>query len=101
MTTATVESAIELGRLRRALFLDAQRVGTGRRYIVDGGASTHCVDLDAYEGQQCDCPDYLWRENMLCKHVLLARLLEGDWGSRPGAAGDYGLALNCASRRSS
>ena len=60
-----------------AIFLDAQRVGPGRRYIVDGGASSHAVDLDADSGDRCDCPDYRWRGN-LCKHVLIARLHQAD-----------------------
>ncbi len=47
MTTATADAtAIEPGRLRRAVFLDVQGVGPGRRYLVTGGARSHVVDLD-------------------------------------------------------
>ena len=65
---------IDGARLRRAIWLDIKRVGP-RRYQVSGGRHLHAVNLETE--QQCDCRDYLWRACQ-CKHVLAARLREGD-----------------------
>ena len=66
---------IDRARLVRAVFLNAERLGPGR-YSVTGGRELHLVDLTMSE-RQCDCPDHLWRGNQ-CKHILAARLREGD-----------------------
>ncbi len=63
-------------RLARAVHLDAEAAGDGR-YRVLGGAMLHHVDLLAADGFECDCADYRIR-TPLCKHMLRARLAEGD-----------------------
>ena len=78
MTGATTDAtAIEPGRLRRAVFLDVVRLGPGRRYLVSGGARSHVLELDTDDGRLCDCEDHLWR-NLVCKHILACQLREGD-----------------------
>ena len=74
--TAVTATSIDARRLARAVWLEAEKLGPGR-YRVSGGSEPHDVNLGTQEGQQCNCPDYLWRGN-LCKHVLLVKLLEGD-----------------------
>lgn len=64
---------IDPGRLRRALFLDLERVDTDV-YRVFGGASAHIVSLD----HGCDCADHNWRGQENCKHVLRVLLDQGD-----------------------
>lgn len=54
---------IDLARLRRAVHLDAKRVGGG--WLVDG----RMVDLE----HGCGCPDRLYRD-ATCKHEIAARL---------------------------
>jgi hypothetical protein len=71
---------IDLGRLERALALQAFPVG-GRRFEVTGGEETHFVDLTPGAASPCDCPDLAWRGGPRegpCKHLLRARLAEGD-----------------------
>lgn len=65
---------IDLGRLARAVHLDAQRIGDSV-YLVSGGATAHRVDLRV--GEACDCDDRRIR-GATCKHVLRAMLGEGD-----------------------
>ena len=67
---------VDPNRLARAVWLEATRLGAGR-YVVSGGRAEHEVDLQAPAGQRCDCLDYLTR-GQLCKHLLCARLREGD-----------------------
>jgi hypothetical protein len=73
--TGSVAFGIELGRLERALSLSAQPIGR-RRFLVTGGAERHYVDLDAPSAAQCDCDDRV--QVGPCKHILRARLHEGD-----------------------
>jgi hypothetical protein len=71
---------IDLGRLERALPLQAFPVGR-RRFEVTGGEETHFVDLSTDAASPCDCPDLAWRGERRegpCKHLLRARLAEGD-----------------------
>ena len=71
---------IDLGRLERALALQAYPLGA-RRFEVTGGDESHYVDLDPHAAVPCDCPDMAWRGGPRegpCKHVLRARLAEGD-----------------------
>lgn len=70
---------IDLGRLERALALQAFPVGP-RRFEVTGGDESHFVDLAPDAASPCDCPDLAWRGGPRegpCKHVLRARLAEG------------------------
>lgn len=70
---------IDLGRLERALALQAFPVGS-RRFEVTGGDESHFVDLAPDAASPCDCPDLAWRggpHEGPCKHVLRARLAEG------------------------
>lgn len=71
---------IDLGRLERALALQAFPVGP-RRFEVTGGDESHFVDLAPDAASPCDCPDLAWRgapRDGPCKHVLRAQLAEGD-----------------------
>lgn len=71
---------INLGRLERALALQAFAVGS-RRFEVTGGEESHFVDLAPDAASPCDCPDLAWRGGPRegpCKHMLRARLAEGD-----------------------
>lgn len=71
---------VDLGRLERALALSAFALEE-RRFEVTGGDETHHVDLDPHAAVPCDCPDLAWRgrpRDGPCKHVLRARLAEGD-----------------------
>lgn len=71
---------VELGRLERALALQAFPLGT-RRFEVTGGDESHFVDLAPDAASPCDCPDLAWRggpRDGPCKHMLRARLAEGD-----------------------
>lgn len=71
---------IDLGRLERALALRAFPLGR-RRFEVTGGDETHFVDLAPDAASPCDCPDLAWRGGPRegpCKHLLRARLAEGD-----------------------
>ncbi|HEX6369892.1 MAG TPA: hypothetical protein VF006_13315 [Longimicrobium sp.] len=71
---------VDLGRLERALALQAFPAGP-RRFEVTGGEETHFVDLSPDAACPCDCPDLAWRGGPRegpCKHVLRARLAEGD-----------------------
>ena len=81
-------SAIELGRLERSLSLAGEPVGDGR-YLVVGGSEPHWVDLRSPMYPRCDCGDYLWRD-AICKHILAARLREGD----PGVISALGRLVN-------
>ena len=74
MTTS--EDEIDLQRLERGLGLEGEKIGEGR-WRVEGGSEPHWVDLRTPEYPRCDCGDYLWREQT-CKHILAARLREGD-----------------------
>jgi hypothetical protein len=73
--SGSVAFGIELGRLERALSLSAQPIGR-RRFLVTGGAERHYVDLAAPSAAQCDCDDRV--QVGPCKHILRARLHEGD-----------------------
>ena len=71
---------IDLGRLERALSLRAFPLGD-RRFVVTGGDESHHVDLDPNAAVPCDCGDLAWHgrpQEGPCKHVLRARLAEGD-----------------------
>lgn len=70
------ESEIEMGRVERGVQLDCEPMGDSR-YLVTGGDTTHWVDLVSPDHPRCDCGDYLWRD-MICKHIIAARLREGD-----------------------
>ena len=63
---------IDPHRMRRALFLDLERVDT-ETYRVSGGASSHIVSLDS----GCDCADFAFKTSH-CKHVLRVLLDQGD-----------------------
>jgi hypothetical protein len=70
---------VDLGRLERALALQAISVGP-RRFEVTGGEESHFVDLSPGAASPCDCPDLAWRGGPRegpCKHVLRAQLAEG------------------------
>jgi len=70
---------VDLGRLERALALQAFPVGP-RRFEITGGEESHFVDLSPGAASPCDCPDLAWRGGPRegpCKHVLRARLAEG------------------------
>lgn len=70
---------VDLGRLERALALQAFPVGP-RRFEVTGGEESHFVDLSPGAASPCDCADLAWRGGPgegPCKHVLRARLAEG------------------------
>lgn len=78
--TGHLAFGIELGRLARALPLQANSLG-GRRFRVMGGAEPHYVDLSPCAPLPCDCGDLAWRGGPRegpCKHMLRARLVEGD-----------------------
>lgn len=79
---------IEAGRLERSLSLAGEPFGDGR-YLVAGGSEPHWVDLRSPMYPRCDCGDYLWRDT-LCKHILAARLREGD----PGVIRALGRLVN-------
>jgi hypothetical protein len=64
---------VDLGRLARAVHLDAERLTDGR-WLVSGGAQPHIVDLDA---GSCDCADSAVRGGP-CKHLQRVRLALGD-----------------------
>ena len=70
------ETAIDFDRVERGVQLKAEMIEPGR-YKVSGGDNTHWVDLIARDHPRCDCGDYLWRDS-LCKHIIAARLREGD-----------------------
>ena len=70
MTTA---AAIEPGRLRRAVHLDAERLPDGS-WRVTGGKGAHIVTAD---GSACDCTDYGVRQ-FVCKHRAAVLLRLGD-----------------------
>lgn len=63
----------DLGRLARALHLDAVRLTAGA-WRVAGGAIAHEVNA---EGTRCDCTDY-GVHGGACKHMLAVRLHSGD-----------------------
>ena len=67
--------AIDPGRLRRAVHLDAERV-PGGAWSVSGGRSAHTVSAD---GSACDCTDYGMR-GAACKHILRVKLAAVDAG---------------------
>ena len=67
---------IDLPRVERSLGLEVSSLGRGR-FHVTGGAEPHWVDLRSPAHPRCDCGDHLWRDQM-CKHILAARLREGD-----------------------
>lgn len=81
MFGGSIAFGIELGRLERALALRAFPVGE-RRFEVAGGEEPHFVDLGPGAASPCDCADHAWRgaREGPCKHVLRARLAEGDSG---------------------
>jgi hypothetical protein len=66
-------SAPDLGRLARAVHLDAVRLVNGA-WRVTGGANVHEVTSEA---TACDCTDYGVRGGA-CKHLLAVRLHTGD-----------------------
>ncbi len=68
-------NAIDVGRLRRAIWLDCQPVGLGG-FLVRGGKDDHIVEIDGGY-VRCDCFD-AQRKGDGCKHALLVRLLGGD-----------------------
>ena len=97
---------IDLGRLERALALRAFPVGP-RRFEVTGGDESHFVDLAPDAASPCDCPDLAWRGRPRegpCKHVLRARLAEGDAetllavAALVGGMREYALGLERALR---
>jgi hypothetical protein len=63
---------VDPARLRKAMRLEARRVGSGQ-YEVRG----HWVDLYSPDVPRCDCADHLWKDQ-ICKHMLAAMLAEGD-----------------------
>ena len=65
--------AIDPGRLRRAVHLDAERQPDGS-WRVSGGKGAHIVAAD---GGGCDCTDYGVRQ-ALCKHRLAVHLAALD-----------------------
>ncbi len=68
-------SAIDVGRLARAVHLDCRRVAPDR-YLVTGGRDDHMVDIDGGY-VRCDCFD-AQRNGDGCKHALCVRLHHGD-----------------------
>lgn len=71
---------IDLGRLERALSLQAVPLG-GLRFEISGGEDRHYVDLSPTAPCPCDCGDMIWRggpSDGPCKHMLRARLALGD-----------------------
>lgn len=62
-----------LSRVARAVHLDAERLGA-LRWRVWGGAREHVVDVAR---GRCDCADFRLRGHE-CKHLLRARLGQGD-----------------------
>lgn len=73
---AMTENEMEPGRVERGVQLECEAAGDGR-YKVTGGDSVHWVDLESCDQPRCDCGDYLWRD-AVCKHIIAARLREGD-----------------------
>ena len=68
-------SVIDVGRLRRAIWLKAKPIDVST-YRVRGGTADHMVEV--VDGRcYCDCPDAQVR-GPGCKHSLLVRLLGGD-----------------------
>lgn len=59
-------------KLRKAARLPVVKVGRGQYQV-----GTHWVDLYNVDIPDCDCEDYLWKENV-CKHKLAAMLAEGQ-----------------------
>lgn len=97
---------VDLGRLERALALQAFPVGR-RRFEVTGGEESHFVDLSPGAPSPCDCPDLVWRGGPgegRCKHVLRARLAEGHAetllavAALVGGIREYALGLERALR---
>ena len=68
-------SAIDVGRLRRAIWLEVQPVAPGR-YLVRGGSQDHVVEVDGGL-VTCHCPD-AERTGDSCKHSLALQLRSGD-----------------------
>ncbi len=63
MTPPTVDvdalGGVSLDRLERALQLHAIRLAPGR-YRLEGGSSTHWVELYTAGLPRCDCGDHPW-----------------------------------------
>jgi hypothetical protein len=70
---------IELGLVERAAALNVYPLGE-RRYEITGWNEPHFVDLATDAAWPCDCGDFVWRGDLAgpCKHLLHARLDEGD-----------------------
>lgn len=68
-------SAIDAGRLARAVWLNCQPVAPGR-FLVSGGVDDHLVEVDGGY-VYCDCEDSQ-RVGDACKHGLACRLHCGD-----------------------
>lgn len=66
-------TAIDPGRLGRALNLKARRTAPGC-FEITGGAESHQVKLTL---GWCDCRDH-GRNGTTCKHILAARIADGD-----------------------
>lgn len=66
--------AIDPKRLARATTLRATRLGAGR-YLVEGGANPHHVDVSDPARPVCRCED---RAKFPCAHVLAALICEGE-----------------------
>jgi hypothetical protein len=66
-------TAVDLGRLERALDLSVELMGDGR-LLVTGGSAPHVVDPGA---GVCDCGDHQVRGGW-CKHLLAAELRRGN-----------------------
>jgi hypothetical protein len=67
-------TSIDPARLDRALHLKARRTAPGC-YRITGGAGPHTVKLGT---GWCDCPDHHRRQGEACKHILAARIADGD-----------------------
>jgi hypothetical protein len=69
-------------RIERALALEVysvdyegQELPKGH-YMVAGGSQPHfCVTVS---GVDCDCQDFIWGDNRLCKHLIAALIQEKD-----------------------
>lgn len=63
--------------VQRALHLQVTNLGAGR-FMVQGGAQPHYLDLYDPEHRRCDCEDHAWRER-ICKHLAAVLITLGDY----------------------
>jgi hypothetical protein len=66
-------TAVDPGRLARAIHLDVESNGAGE-WSVTGGRGRHCVTIGE-RGTICDCADSDLHPELACKHRLAVALV--------------------------